>query len=259
MPPCHCRLKNLSSITLSSNKRASSIYDTIIIGAGAAGLMCAITAGRRGRKVLVLERSTKAGKKILMSGGGKCNFTNLHVAPDRFLTGSDTFWGNALGNGGDWFELVVTEDHLDIRGWQIVVETDGDPASTLSFTNDAILSDLRGGTIITVSELLPSDVSYDPAGGDWWLNVRAGLGGDGLYISNTDFNVAHTNTRLTVLDAVGDTVFGPAGEGVQPLTGVGNIEVLIAVQSPTHFQDLAKHLLRFFIAAHGMHEHSQVL
>jgi len=49
--------------------------DTIILGAGAAGLMCAITAAQRGRRVLVLERSNKAGKKILMSGGGHCNFT----------------------------------------------------------------------------------------------------------------------------------------------------------------------------------------
>ena len=52
-------------------------YDCIIIGAGAAGLMCAITAGQRGRRVLVLEKSNKVGKKILMSGGGHCNFTNM--------------------------------------------------------------------------------------------------------------------------------------------------------------------------------------
>jgi len=54
--------------------------DLIIIGAGAAGLMCAITAARRSRRVIILERSNKVGKKILMSGGGRCNFTNLYSA-----------------------------------------------------------------------------------------------------------------------------------------------------------------------------------
>ena len=61
-------------------------YDVIIIGAGAAGLMCAITAGQRGRRVLVLDHAKKAGRKILMSGGGRCNFTNLDVGADNFIS-----------------------------------------------------------------------------------------------------------------------------------------------------------------------------
>jgi predicted Rossmann fold flavoprotein len=76
--------------------------DVIIIGAGAAGLMCAITAARRGRKVLVLERSNKPGKKILMSGGGRCNFTNLHVDPDRFLSANPHFCKSALSRYTQW-------------------------------------------------------------------------------------------------------------------------------------------------------------
>ena len=60
-------------------------FDAIIIGAGAAGLMCALTAGQRGRKVLLLEHTDKAGAKILISGGGRCNFTNLESAPGRFV------------------------------------------------------------------------------------------------------------------------------------------------------------------------------
>jgi len=70
--------------------------DLIVIGAGAAGLMCAITAAQRGRRVLVLERSNRAGKKILMSGGGRCNFTNLYVAPDRYLSANPHFCKSAL-------------------------------------------------------------------------------------------------------------------------------------------------------------------
>jgi predicted Rossmann fold flavoprotein len=76
--------------------------DLIVIGAGAAGLMCAITAAQRGNRVLVLERSNKAGKKILMSGGGHCNFTNLHVAPDRYLSANPHFCKSALSRYTQW-------------------------------------------------------------------------------------------------------------------------------------------------------------
>ena len=66
-------------------------YDVVILGAGAAGLMSAFTAGRRGRKVLVIEKSNKVGKKILMSGGGRCNFTNELVDSDNFLSENTHF------------------------------------------------------------------------------------------------------------------------------------------------------------------------
>jgi predicted Rossmann fold flavoprotein len=71
-------------------------YDVVVLGGGAAGLMCAIEAGKRGRRVLVIERSEKVGKKILISGGGRCNFTNLHVAPANFLSANPHFCKSAL-------------------------------------------------------------------------------------------------------------------------------------------------------------------
>ena len=71
-------------------------WDVIILGAGAAGLMCAIEAGKRQRRVLVLERSDRIGKKILISGGGRCNFTNLHTGPDNFLSRNPHFAKSAL-------------------------------------------------------------------------------------------------------------------------------------------------------------------
>ena len=71
-------------------------YDVIIIGAGAAGLMCALTAGQRGRKVLLLENTDKAGAKILISGGGRCNFTNLGTDPNCFLSDNPHFCTSAL-------------------------------------------------------------------------------------------------------------------------------------------------------------------
>ena len=65
--------------------------DVLIIGASASGLMCAIEASKRGRKVIVLDHANKAGKKILMSGGGRCNFTNLTIDADNFISHKSSF------------------------------------------------------------------------------------------------------------------------------------------------------------------------
>jgi predicted Rossmann fold flavoprotein len=83
-------------------------YDILIIGAGAAGLMCAITAARRGRRVRVIEHANRAGKKILMSGGGRCNFTNLHTTPANFLSANPHFCKSALARytPGDFIAMV---------------------------------------------------------------------------------------------------------------------------------------------------------
>ena len=75
-----------------SNKQ----YDVVVLGAGAAGLMCAITAAQRSKSVLVLEKSNKVGKKILMSGGGRCNFTNLFVEAEHFISKNPHFCKSAL-------------------------------------------------------------------------------------------------------------------------------------------------------------------
>lgn len=76
--------------------RALSRYDAIILGAGGAGLMCALTAGQRGRKVLLLDHADEPGKKILISGGGRCNFTNLHTPAERYLSANPHFAKSAL-------------------------------------------------------------------------------------------------------------------------------------------------------------------
>ncbi len=76
--------------------KATEAFDVIVVGAGAAGLMCALTAGQRGRKVLLLDHADQVGAKILISGGGRCNFTNLHCASDRFLSGNPDFCRSAL-------------------------------------------------------------------------------------------------------------------------------------------------------------------
>lgn len=85
--------------------------DVIIIGAGAAGLMCALTAAQRGRKVLVLDHANKAGKKILMSGGGRCNFTNMYTEPDNFLSHNPHFCKSALARYTQWDFIEMVQRH----------------------------------------------------------------------------------------------------------------------------------------------------
>jgi predicted Rossmann fold flavoprotein len=107
--------------------------DVVILGAGAAGLLCAITAGRRGRRVVVLDHARQAGEKILISGGGRCNFTNLHCTPERLLSANPHFCRSALarytprdfldmveGHGIAWHEKTLGQLFCDGSARQIV-------------------------------------------------------------------------------------------------------------------------------------------
>ncbi|EXF46771.1 flavoprotein [Pseudomonas sp. BAY1663] len=85
--------------------------EVTIIGAGAAGLMCAFNAASRGRRVLLLDHANKAGKKILMSGGGRCNFTNLYTEPANFLSGNPHFCKSALARYSQWDFLELVARH----------------------------------------------------------------------------------------------------------------------------------------------------
>ena len=88
-------------------------YDVVVLGGGAAGLMCAIVAGQRGRSVLVLEGSNRIGKKILMSGGGRCNFTNLNCMPANFISGNSRFCISALSRFEPTdFVALVDKHHI---------------------------------------------------------------------------------------------------------------------------------------------------
>ncbi|MEJ1365964.1 MAG: NAD(P)/FAD-dependent oxidoreductase [Candidatus Sedimenticola sp. (ex Thyasira tokunagai)] len=88
-----------------------SHYDVIIIGAGASGLMCAMTAGQRGRRVLVLEHAAKVGRKILISGGGRCNFTNLYVEAENYLSANPHFCKSALKRYTQWDFIALVEKY----------------------------------------------------------------------------------------------------------------------------------------------------
>jgi predicted Rossmann fold flavoprotein len=86
-------------------------FDVIVLGAGAAGLMCAVEAGKRGRRVAVLEREGRIGKKILISGGGRCNFTNVHSCPENFLSSNPHFCKSALARYTPRDFIALVEKH----------------------------------------------------------------------------------------------------------------------------------------------------
>lgn len=86
-------------------------YDVIVVGAGAAGLFCASVAASRGKRVLVLEKSNKVGKKILMSGGGRCNFTNYSIEPENFISANPHFFKAALKRYNQWDFISLVDKH----------------------------------------------------------------------------------------------------------------------------------------------------
>ncbi|MGL6030219.1 MAG: aminoacetone oxidase family FAD-binding enzyme, partial [Legionella sp.] len=85
--------------------------DVIVVGAGAAGLMCAIEAGKRKRKVVILDHANKVGKKILMSGGGRCHFTNYSIEPGKYLSHNPHFFKSALSRYTQWDFIELVQKH----------------------------------------------------------------------------------------------------------------------------------------------------
>ncbi|WP_108811010.1 aminoacetone oxidase family FAD-binding enzyme [Sphingorhabdus sp. Alg231-15] len=134
-------------------------YDAIILGAGGAGLMCAAVAGQRGRKVLLIDHADQPGKKILISGGGRCNFTNIDTAPDRYLSANMHFAKSALSrytaqdfialvNGYDiaWHEKTLGQLFCDGSAKQIVAMLmDECPAETVTVSLGQSITDIRHG------------------------------------------------------------------------------------------------------------------
>lgn len=96
---------------MSENQTTNYNYQVIIIGAGAAGLMCAAVAAARGRSVIVLDHANKMAKKVLMSGGGRCNFTNLYIEPENFISNNPHFCKSALTRYNQWDFIALVEKH----------------------------------------------------------------------------------------------------------------------------------------------------
>ena len=151
---------------------------------------------------------------------------------DATGTEADAALGRMLGNGGDWIELLVVQDHADLRGWRLSMQDRSGPRGELTFTYDPLLGDLRAGTIVTIAEDLAADAAYDPDGGDWRFHLRASASGSGRYVSAADFDVTSADWQLTMRDAAGYVRFGPAGEGVSPTSGISGKEVGLYAADP---------------------------
>ncbi|MHC4090985.1 MAG: lamin tail domain-containing protein, partial [Planctomycetota bacterium] len=212
-----------------------------LITAGAGTAQMTYTAGPAGTLTISATITNSEGCACSDSVGVSVNARIVlneynAVGSTGFLEGDgeDTFWGRIQANGGDWFELAVIADHLDMRDWQFLIsDSTGNPNQTLDITTHGIWSDLRSGTIITVSERLSNNVDdYCPAIGRWWLNVKAADDTNGTFITASNFRVNNNNWQLTIKDASGVAVFGPAGEGIQPPGGVGNDEVFKLEEDP---------------------------
>lgn len=170
-------------------------------------------------------------------------------SPTPGACGSDVFWGERLGNGNDWFELVVISDGLNMVGWELVVVNDAGSANEESFllklTNATVWQNLRSGTLITISEDLRSNAeAYNPVVGNWWINARTSSESTATYVTvscitpacppnEANWKVSNKRWQLTIRDHLGQVVFGPVGEGVNPLSGVGSDEVLKLEEDPT--------------------------
>jgi len=144
-------------------------FDAVVLGGGAAGLMCAAVTGQRGRRVALLEHNSQPGRKILISGGGRCNFTNLHCGPDRFLSGNPHFAKSALAQyepkhflelveryGIAWHEKTLGQLFCDHSSRQIVdmllAECGRGRAEViLNARNIAVGSEGRGGFRVSCS------------------------------------------------------------------------------------------------------------
>jgi hypothetical protein len=167
---------------------------------------------------VILNEYNAVGNGLFLNDGNAS-------ADDNGGRASDCWFGRISGNGGDWFELVVITDHLDIRSWKLDIYEGGAFSETLMLSNHSIWSDLRSGTIVTVSEEVPSDISYNPAAGDWWINVQAAGDANGAYITASNFTVSSDKWQLRIRDTNGAVKFGPAGEGVSPASGIGDTEI----------------------------------
>ncbi|MFP5463397.1 MAG: NAD(P)/FAD-dependent oxidoreductase [Gammaproteobacteria bacterium] len=205
-------------------------YDVLIIGGGAAGLMCAAVAGQRGRRVRVVEHASRVGKKILMSGGGRCNFTNLGTTPDDFLSQNPHFCKSALARYTPWDFIALVERH-GIRYHEKELGQLFCDESSRQIVNMLVDECAAGGVQISVG-----------------CAVQQVEGGEGRYTVHTAHGV-FTAASLVVatgglsIPRMGATGFGYAlarqfGHGLLP-TRAGLVPLTLSGTYLDHYADLA--------------------
>ena len=186
--------------------------------------------------VLGASHASGAGGLILnefnpVADGMYLNGGTAEADQDGEQAGDETL-GRILGNGGPWFEVVVVENGVDLRGWTLEIWNDGIHAVTLEFSQDPLWNELQAGTLVTVSVGIAEDVSYDPGSGDWSINVQAADSASGTYVTALDFPVSNDNWQVEIFNSLGESQFGPAGEGVGATGGVSGTETYRLEEDP---------------------------
>jgi len=223
-------------------------FDVIIIGAGAAGLFCAAQAGQRGRRVLLLDNGKKPGRKILMSGGGRCNFTNLYTEPAAYLSHNPHFCKSALARYTQWDFIDLVNRHQIAWHEKTLGQLFCDDSAQQIV--DLLLAECEKGqvTLRLRSEVL--NVTRDDSGYTLQLNgstvqaeklviASGGLSMPGLGASPFGYKIAE-QFGLTVFPTraalVPFTLHKPLLEQLQTLSGVA-LETTIDAQDGTRFKE----------------------
>jgi len=175
-------------------------YDVLIIGAGAAGLICAIECSRRGRSVLVLEKNNRAGKKILISGGGRCNFTNLYANPETYISNNPHFCKSALSRYTQWDFVSMMDKHKLKWHEKTLGQLFCDTKSVAVL--DMLLSESKGVDIIT--ETVAQSIKYN-----------------GEYIVNTNNDVIKSKSLVIASGGPSIPKMGATDFGVQVASQFG--------------------------------------
>ncbi|MFP8873420.1 MAG: CotH kinase family protein, partial [Myxococcota bacterium] len=212
-------------MTDSPRSIARAAHALLLYGCLLAALTCASAASAA---PVILNELNAVGSTKYLNGGDA-------AADEAGGQAADVTLGRILGNGGDWFELVVTEDGLDLRGWTLEIWVLGSLDTTLVLSQAALWTQLRAGTLITVAEDQPEDASYDPDAGDWTLNLQTDDAASGVYISALSFPVNNDEWQLVIKDSTGTIQFGPSGEGISATGGVSSTETYRLEENPGAF------------------------
>ncbi|GLQ96262.1 NAD(P)/FAD-dependent oxidoreductase [Dyella mobilis] len=204
--------------------------DVLVIGAGAAGLMCAITAGQRGRRVLVLDHANKPGKKILMSGGGRCNFTNLGVTPAQYLCANPHFAKSALARYTPADFVALVEKHRIAYHEKELGQLFCDESSKLivrMLLDECAAADVRVETSCAVSRVRKTEEGFNV------LTAKGEVHAQSLVVASGGLSIP----------SMGATGFGyelarQFGHGVLA-TRAGLVPLTLSGKHQEHYQDLA--------------------
>ena len=206
-------------------------HDVLIIGGGAAGLMCALTAGRRGRRVRVLEHANRCGKKILMSGGGRCNFTNTGTTPANFLSANPHFCKSALAryrpehfiamvdaHGIAWHEKELGQLFCDDSSKQIVA---------------MLLAECAEAGVLVDTSCSVETISAAPGGGFALRTTKGAMTAQSLVVATGGLSIPKMGAT-----GFGYDIARQFGHAVLP-TRAGLVPLTLSGKHQEHYADLA--------------------